>query len=82
MAALEAAVTGTNLPGFVSGGTVQPDKRAQDAGVAPAAEPGASHLQKLVSRGSSPISCERSILNSQEESSSGWRVQLWVMLGE
>ena len=31
MAALEAAVTHTRLPGFVSGGTVQPDQAAHDA---------------------------------------------------
>lgn len=34
MAALEAAVSAsvhTRLPGFVSGGTVQPDQRTQDA---------------------------------------------------
>ena len=30
MAALEAEVTGTRLPGFVSGGTVQPDQRTQE----------------------------------------------------
>ena len=30
MAALEAAVTHTRLPGFVSGGTVQPDQRPHD----------------------------------------------------
>ena len=41
MAALEAAVIGTRLQGFVSGGTVQPDQRTQDeaaAAVAPGAE--------------------------------------------
>ena len=41
MAALEAEmVTGTRLPGFVSGGTVQPDQRALQEGTgadAPAA---------------------------------------------
>ena len=31
MAALEAAVTHTRLPGFVSGGTVQPDRSAAEA---------------------------------------------------
>ena len=36
MAALEAAVTGTRLQGFVSGGTVQPDKRTQDEAAAAA----------------------------------------------
>ena len=30
MAALEAAVAGTRLQGFVSGGTVQPDQRTQE----------------------------------------------------
>ena len=34
MASLEAAVMGTRLQGFVSGGTVQPDQRTQDEGAA------------------------------------------------
>ena len=34
MEALEAQVTGTNLPGFVSAGIVQPDQRAAQAGTA------------------------------------------------
>ncbi|CAL8465590.1 g5126 [Coccomyxa elongata] len=34
MEALEAQVTGTNLPGFVSAGVVQPDQRAAQAGTA------------------------------------------------
>lgn len=37
MASLEAAVMGTRLQGFVSGGTVQPDQRTQDEGAAAAA---------------------------------------------
>ena len=44
MEALEAQVTGTNLPGFVSAGIVQPDQRAAQAGTAAAdasAAPGA-----------------------------------------
>ena len=36
MAALEAAVAGTRLQGFVSGGTVQPDQRTQDEAAAAA----------------------------------------------
>ncbi len=36
MEALEAQVTGTNLPGFVSAGVVQPDQRAAQAGTAAA----------------------------------------------
>lgn len=36
MEALEAQVTGTNLPGFVSAGIVQPDQRAAQAGTAAA----------------------------------------------
>lgn len=43
MAALEAEVTGTRLPGFVSGGTVQPDQRMQEGMPADApAAPGES----------------------------------------
>lgn len=34
MAALEPAVAGTRLQGFVSGGTVQPDQRTQDEAAA------------------------------------------------
>ncbi len=37
MASLEAAVMGTRLQGFVSGGTVQPDQRTQDEGAVAAA---------------------------------------------
>ena len=37
MAALEAAVAGTRLQGFVSGGTVQPDQRTQEEAAAAAA---------------------------------------------
>ncbi len=43
MAALEAAVAGTRLQGFVSGGTVQPDQRTQEeAAAAAAGVPGTS----------------------------------------
>ena len=43
MAALEAAVAGTRLQGFVSGGTVQPDQRTQEeAAAAAAGAPGTS----------------------------------------
>ena len=37
MAALEVAVAGTRLQGFVSGGTVQPDQRTQEEAAAAAA---------------------------------------------
>ena len=58
MAALEAAVTGTRLQGFVSGGTVQPDQRTQDEAAA-AAAPGRAitgliPLSDLLSEGSDP----------------------------
>ena len=46
MAALEAAVTGTRLQGFVSGGTVQPDQRTQDEAAA-AAAPGTNCTDSL-----------------------------------
>ncbi len=46
MAALEAAVTGTRLQGFVSGGTVQPDQRTQDEAAA-AVGPGAECTKSL-----------------------------------
>lgn len=46
MVALEAAVAGTRLQGFVSGGTVQPDQRTQDEAAA-AAAPGVHRADVL-----------------------------------